>query len=198
MSDIAILTAVPEVLITTQGGIGGFGDWNDNNCKAMPNGRPDPAMQSIFAAVHITERQTVIKVDDGIHEELWGIGVTITKRIEAVPYDRITGSIYLTQLSGLSPVMQRVVYEIHNRWKVINAINAAIPFDPDLHVDAQSFRTPLLLINRTPKISFEAEEWFHGTHSHISRDAQDGFVGVSMTAYFGKMLKQTILTPEVC
>jgi hypothetical protein len=192
MSDIAILTAVPETLRAN------LPDWTSDNCKAMPDGRPDPVMGNMFCAVHITERQTVIHVDHGVHRELWGIGITVTKRIEAVPYDRVNTSIYLTHVSGISPVMNRIIYEIHNRWKVVNSINAAIPDDGMLNVTAQSFISPLLLLNRNPKLTFEDEPWFHGTHGGLSRDAQDGHVGVSMTAYFGTMIKETILNTETC
>jgi len=193
MSEIAILTAVPTYLIDK------LTDWTVDNCKAMPDGQPIPVAPNIFCAVHITEIQSK-QESQGTHEEIWGFGITITKRITTVPYDRITPSIYLTQLSGISSLMERTKYALHNRWSLIQSINANIPNDPQLDefVYVQTFSTPAMLLNRTPKLTFQEEDWFHGTHGTPERDNRDGYVGVTLTASFGNMLKITKLQEDTC
>lgn len=194
MSDVAILNGAREWLVTN------FTEWENDNCKPMPDGQPDPVAKNDFAAVHITESQAR-QSDDGIMEEVWGFGVTVTKRIEAIPYDKITDSIYLIHLTGLAPTMDRIKYSMQSSWKLTNLINSKIVTTDDqlnTFVSSQKFVEPARLVNRNPKMFFETENWWHGTHGKPERNPQDGFVGVRMTLNFGNLIKQTKFVPEVC
>ena len=195
MSDHHVLPGVQTTLLAA------LSEWNTDNCKPMPDGQPEPISASQFAAIHVLNVQGAQK-DDGIHEEIWSFSITVSKRIKAVPYDRINTSVYLTHLSGISPIMKRIKYALNNRWSLVRNINALIDAenDPDLVdlIDIEGFIHPALVINQTPKMSFRNEEWFHGTHRNPDRDAIDGVVGISMSLDFGQLLKQTHQPDEVC
>ena len=194
MSDVAILTAIPEILIDS------FDEWTINNCKAMPDERPDPVANELFASVYISEIQNNLLQNDAEMQELWSFAITVTKRIHAVPYDRLMPSVYLEQIKGLYPAINRITNAINNRYSVINRINAKIPKDPQLNnlVLSEAFVTPVYALNRTPKVTLRNEEWFHGSHGTPARDRNDGHVGMSMTVFFGNLIKQTTLVPETC
>ena len=66
--------------------------WDSNNCMARFDERPDPVMGDRFCSVHMVEHQTRSQTDGGQTEELLGFGITITKRITAVPGDKISES----------------------------------------------------------------------------------------------------------
>ena len=195
MSDFQILPGVQARMIAV------LPEWNEENCKPMPDGQPEPLSAKQFAAIHILNLQGTQK-DDGIHEEIWSFSVTVSKRIEAIPYDRINQSVFLKHLTGISPIMERVKYALHNRWGLVESINNLIDIadDPVLAnlIDIQRFIRPALVINRTPKMTFRNEEWFHGTHRNPDRNILDGFVGVSMTLDFGQLIKQTGQPDESC
>jgi len=197
MSDIAVLSGVTEYIHDRLPD-----DWNTDNCKAMPDGQPDPMMGDRFASVFIREVQSRLNTDDGYHEEIWGVSITITERLKAVPYDRISPSIYLTNLTGIAAVAERTLYAIQNRWSVIQWLNSRLELNDlvlNTFVDHQIFMHPLVLLNRSPKLEFREEEWFHGTHGvSPPRDTRDGLTGVSLTLNFGNLLKQTVLADDIC
>lgn len=168
-----------------------FEHWNKDNCKAMPDGRPDPMMGRTFCSIHITEAQGATD-DQGILREVYGFGVTVTKRIEAVPYDRITDSIYLSHMDGISSLVDQINYSISNRYEVANAIASELPTaysDPELFkfVECFTIPNPPILVSRNPRLRFRDEEWFHGSHDKPLRDQKDGHVGVSFTLNYGKL-----------
>jgi hypothetical protein len=195
MSDIAILKAIPEYLIDK------FTYWNEDNCKAMPDEQPDPMMGDVFASVYITEIQGRPKSNDGVLEERWGFGVTVTKRISAVPYDRITPAIYIKEYNGISFYVNPIKYALNNRWSVTTAINDNIPMIPEVSdfVTDERFLSPAYCLNGMPRIRFAEETWFHGTHSvYEPRDSRDGYTGVYMSLTFGNLMKYTKLAEDTC
>lgn len=172
--------------------------WNEKNCKAMIDGRPDPISGIEFCSVHITEFQGATD-DQGLLREVWGFGVTISKRNKAVPFDRLNEAIYLEDKSGLARLSNRIKFAINNRYEVSNSIQSCIPTeedDPKLYqfIECLSIRNPPLLSSRTPKVRERDEEWWHGSHSLPQRNKSDGHVGLSLTLNFGSLnilIKQT-------
>ena len=193
--DTAILNGVVSYLRNN------LSTWNPSNCRAMPDGRPIPMMANEFCAVHITEAQGTTD-DQGLLREVWGFGVTVTKRIQAVPFDRIVDNIYLEQISGLETLIRRIKFAITNRGEVVQAINAAIPTeenDPELYNFICDYRLlrPPIFINRNAKFRFRDEEWMHGSHSP-TRDRLDGHVAISFTLNFGRLEFQISQSEDTC
>ena len=183
--DIAILRGVASYLHQC------IPHWNENNCKPKPDGRPDPIQGKEFLALHISEVQGTTE-DQGILREVWGFAATITKRIEAVPHDKVTDQIYLERMSGIASLANQVNYAISNRQEVSRAIENEFPTaqtDPTLFkfIDAIRVINPPMLVNRNPSLRVRNEDWFHGTHSRPVRNQQDGPVGVSFTLSFGRL-----------
>jgi hypothetical protein len=193
MSDKAILEGVTSYLIAR------LAEWNSDNCKAMPDGRPDPTMADEFASVHITQVQSVNTHDHRELEELWGFGVTLTKRISAVPYDRLSNSIYLQQLTGFSPIMTRIKLTLHNKYSLTQTLNTKLETtDTEINdlVEARCFSSPAVFINRSAKLRFHDDEWFHGYRE--GKIFKEGYVGVSMMLNFGNLRLMTALKPDTC
>jgi len=165
--------------------------WNELNCKAMPDGRPEPMIGKDFCSVHITESQGTV-ADQGLLREVWGFGVTVTRRLEAVPYDKIMQAIYLGKIQGLDRLVNQLKYAISNRGEVRVCIESCLPTeeqDPELFkfIDCIAVTTPPIFVSRNPKFRFRDEEWFHGTHSNPARNRNDGHVGISFTMNFGRL-----------
>lgn len=195
MSDIAILNGLSTYLIDKIPE-----DWTEDNCKGMPDGRPDPVSGDIFCSIHMGTSQGRIEHTDRSFEEVWGVDITITKRIKAIPQDRINTKVYLTHLTGLAPKMTRVKFAITNRWSAVQAINAAFPSDPvlDRFLDSIQAITPLQAMTRRPTVEFRNEEWFHGTHSGVGPTPRDGWVGISLTQTFGNMIIRADQAADDC
>lgn len=196
MSHAAILTAIPKYLIAR------LDDWNVDNCKAMVDGQPEAIMGTLFASVHIEQMQTILKTTDGLHEELWTVSVTVTKKIEAVPSKQIPDSIYLKHLEGIAPIVSRIKHALHNRWTVTTAVNAEFTASPDEELDQfiteRCFISPMYCITVSPKPKMQNEEWFHGHHGLPLRDRHDGPVGLSMSLTFGHFKFQAKLANDDC
>jgi hypothetical protein len=188
--DYAILKGISSYLI------GEFDEWNARNCKGMPDEQPDPVMGDIFAAVHVVNSQGTSR-DSGLLDDVFDFAVTVTKRIEAIPYDKITDQVYIKQLMGIEPIVTRITYAIWNRWEPINAINAQIVADPQLekYVGSRRFIAPCKKSNRTGKLRFHDEDFLHGNKT---RNRDQGFVAVSLSVYFGNLILQTVQTEGTC
>ena len=168
----------------------------------MTDGQPDPTAANIFAAAHILNVQGRRQNSD-THEELWSFSVTISKRIKAIPIDRVNQSVYLSLYadSGLAEVVDVVKYSIQNSWNLITRINNQVNIvgnEPTLIIQSIQYTQTPQLLNRTPKPAFRNEEWFHGSHNNPERDGLDGFVGLSLTLDFGDLLKLTCINNETC
>ena len=201
MSQIAILKAVPAYLIERMG----F-DWKTSNCRAMPDGQPDPTMGELFCSVHSPSWRPDTRKTDGILEERWGFSCTITQRISAVPYDRLM-QVYLTELTELLPAAQRLEFTLKNRYALMQKCNENLTNNPtkvDLELakvlSDEKFMTPFQLLPGTGLITFHTEQWFHGTHgANDARDSRDGYTGASITYAFGEALKLSLpVEPEIC
>lgn len=190
--DYAVLKGTRDYLIAN------LEIWNSDNCKAMPDEKPDPVMGNEFASVHMINSQGGGR-DSGMLDDFYEFAVTVTKRIEAIPYDQVSPEIYLKNLSGIEPLITQITYAIWNRWEVINAMNAAIVPDPQLEqfIENYKFIGPPKKSNRTGKLRFVDEDHFHG--DRISdRTRFDGHVGVMLTVYFGGVILQAPQIPGTC
>lgn len=194
MSDTAILETIATILIEKFPN-----DWNDDNCQPRSSGDPPPMMGDRFAAVHMTSIS-----GNGYQEnatiETYNFAITVTKRIHAVPESKITRSVYLGTLQEISPMINRIIHVISNRWSITNRINDALTVDPFLssYATPSAFISPPVFLSRTPTPVVRDEDWFHGTHGPKLRDLQDGHVGLSLTATFGNLNKETIIVEEDC
>ena len=194
--DRAILTGVVKYLREN------LSIWNATNCMAMADGRPNPMMGKEFCSVHVSEMQGTTD-DQGLLREVWGFGVTVTKRIEAVPYDKIPQSIYLEETRGISKLINQILYAINNRWEVARCIEAELPTAetcPEIFKFINCIRVmnPPLLSNRNPKFRYRDEEWMHGSHTKPTRNGLDGHVGISFTLNFGRLNIQIQQTEGNC
>jgi len=196
MSDKHVLEGVATHLRSKLSSI-----YDANNCKAMADGQPDPLTNDIFAAIHTLNIQGK-RQHDIAHEELWSFSVTISKKINAVPIDRVAQSVFLKLFadSGLAEVVEYTKFAIQGSYKLIQEINNQVDIvgtEPISLVESIGYIQVPQLLNRTPKPAFRNEEWFHGSHSP-DRDVLDGFVGLSLTLDFGDILKITKIKQDVC
>ena len=178
-------------------------EWNKDNCQATPDARPAPIICNQFCSLHITESQGTTD-DQGLLEEVWGFGVTVTKRIEAVPHDKIVDTIYLQQSTGIARLVRQLKYAINNRGEVQEAINDELQKVLECDIELQQFICSARLIrppiwtNRNAKFIFRDEVWMRGSHSQPTRDRHDGHVAISYTLNFGRLNFQLSQTEGTC
>lgn len=180
--------------------------WDETNCKAMPDGKPDPIAGDLFCACHMIRSRTYRQDDAGDIDrrrlaEDYSFGVTVTKKIEAIPYDSVTETVYLTQISGLDLETEKIKYLIHASWQFTREVNNLLACDDaDVNnlVYSWAFYRPPLLANPEAVPRFRNEQWFFGTHGDPSRNAQDGSSGISLTLEFGRFERETILINQDC
>lgn len=73
----------------------GYG-YNASTCEIMADGHPIPSMGDWFVAVHeLASRSNA----DNCLNELFGFGVTVTRRISGVPFDRIGNKVMAANLA---------------------------------------------------------------------------------------------------
>jgi len=177
-------------------------EWTVDNCKPKHDGRPDPIMGDFFCAVHMNEYQTRSKIVSGELEEIWGFAVTVTKRLSAVPIDRVTDSIYLNNVRGISTLINKIIIKLDSsKDRFLNTINDAYEYTDEDIADllrSYQFMTPYRFMYRSPKPVLNDEEWTHGTHGDPSRDNRDGLNTMSMTAFFGGLTTQVLYAEEEC
>lgn len=198
MSDSAILTIVPQKLIEAFPN-----DWNDSNCKGMPNKMPDPAMGDQFCSVYISGISGN-KTDDGVVEETHQFSVTVTKRLNATPFDRISELSYLGSIREIEPLVERIKARIANRWDITKAINdymlnwlQTTEYMMDHWTDI-GYDSPPKLLTRNPQLQFFTEEDLHGTHGTPKRTVRDGKVAVGLTLTFGNMIRTALMITGDC
>lgn len=187
MSEHFILTAIESRLQT-------FSKFDTTNCGVMFDERPPPVVPNYFASIHFTEI-TPQPFIGGLMSQI-KVGVTVTKRIQAVGYDRITSQVVYRELNGLFQLTNFIRSALHNNWEVTNSANTLLSgffagnVDPEHEalISTAGF-TNVLLWNKTDyKPEIRNEEWFHGTFMNRERGRdQPGNVGLSLTVEFGNI-----------
>lgn len=187
MSEHFILTAIESRLQT-------FSKFDTTNCGVMFDERPPPVAPNYFASIHFTEI-TPQPFIGGLMSQI-KVGVTVTKRIQAVGYDRITSQVVYRELNGLFQLTNFIRSALHNNWEVTNSANTLLSgffagnVDPEHEalISTAGF-TNVLLWNKTDyKPEIRNEEWFHGTFMNRERGRdQPGNVGLSLTVEFGNI-----------
>ena len=188
MSEHFILTAVESRLQS-------FSKFDTSNCGVMFDERPPPVIPNYFASIHFTE-VTPQPFIGGILSQI-KVGVTITKRIQSTPFDRITSQVVFRELSGLFQLANFVRSAIHNSWQVTNDANTLLSAYFTGNVDAEhevlistAGFSNVLMWNKTDyKPEIRNEEWFHGTFMNRERGRdQPGNVGLSLMVEFSNIM----------
>lgn len=187
MSEHFILTAIESRLQS-------FSKFDTTNCGVMFDERPPPVVPNYFASIHFTEI-TPQPFIGGLMSQI-KVGVTVTKRIQAVGYDRITSQVVYRELNGLFQLTNFIRTALHNSWEITNSANTLLSgfftgnVDPEHEalISTAGF-TNVLLWNKTDyKPEIRNEEWFHGTFMNRERGRdQPGNVGLSLTVEFGNI-----------
>lgn len=182
MSDYALLTGVQNYLR-------GYNLFDEKNCGAQPNERPPPVINDFYASIHMLEVRPSTYDDGGLIEEIYTFGVTISKRIKAVPIDKVGSEVYLNELNGLSRLCRFVVAAIHHRSGPIILANTYVDDEDDAEylsvVSGEKFINVPTYIGSSGQPSFHNDEWFHGTYNARNQRLEPaGFVGISKTVRF--------------
>lgn len=182
MSDYALLTGVQTYLRS-------FNLFDEKNCGVQIGGQPPPNIPDFYAAIHIIEARTGKFDDGGLIEEVYIFGVTVSKRIKAVPRDRIASDVYIEQLAGLSRICRFVVAALHHRSSPIITANTLVDDEDDAEylgiVFGEKFVNVPTWIGTDGVPSLHNDEWFHGTYNtRNERMEQAGYVGMSKTCRF--------------
>lgn len=103
------------------------------------DGQPPPGIgAALYISIHplgwrpTTNREIIQGLD-----ESYSIGVTITKRISAIPEDRKDEEVFLKSLVGFEKLSRRIMVALHQNWDVIERANNFIIAQKtdDLEVD---------------------------------------------------------------
>lgn len=119
MSLAALLTAVRNQLRTKMG-------LSPLECDCQGKGQPPPIVGERYIAVHPTGwGPGDSRIDHGL-DEVYRVTCTITKRISAVPKDRIPSEVFLKTLTGLEALARLAMKHVHQNYDVMNAANDLI------------------------------------------------------------------------
>jgi hypothetical protein len=182
MSDYALLSGVQTYLRSLD-------LFDETNCGVQIDERPPPVIPDFYASIHMIETRTGKFDDGGLIEEIYVFGVTVSKRIKAVPRDRIAGDVYIEQLAGLSRICRYVVAALHHRASPIITANTLVDDEDNAGylaiVAGEKFINVPTWIGTTGVPQLHNEEWFHGTYNtRNARMELPGFVGMSKTCRF--------------
>jgi|694.fasta_scaffold96129_3 hypothetical protein len=187
MSEHFILTAIESRLRS-------YNKFDATNCGVMFDERPPPTIPNYFASIHFTEL-TPQPFVGGLNSAL-KVGVTITKRIQATGYDRVTSSVVFKELNGLYQLAAFVRSVIHNNASIVADANTLLSAYFTLNTDPEhealiskaGFITVPLWNKTDYKPVIRNEEWFHGTFMNRERGRdQPGNIGLSLTVEFGNL-----------
>lgn len=164
---------------------------NTDQCEVMPDGKPKPDAGELFVAVHPGYWHA--RDIEGLEEE-FGVRVTVTMRLGAVPLDRAGPSAQDLLDAGLDAKCRQVMKALHldvsgDAW--LNAVNAYISADTP-NAPATGFVEPLRF--RDGGTSEErGAEWFWAEDAEHS----DPPSGLSQTMQFGGAVRvQSIETMQ--
>ena len=196
----AVLESVASTLIAE------FDSFTANNCKVTPDELPHPVSGTTFVSIYGLNFSGKPQWGGQMVEEFMEFGVTISKKLHAAPYDRVmynevfNESVDADNISfGLSQMLEMVKFRISNRWDVCNTAVSNLSTGgkeiEDLVISTKILQPPQL-VNKTAKIRFHDEQWFHGKRTPDLDPREEGAVGISGTHYFGNVLLQTKLAEE--
>lgn len=188
MSEYALLTGVQTYLRT-------FTTFDQTNCGMEVNEKPPPSIGDFYISIHMINIQPSKYDDSELIEEIFTFGCTVTKRIKAVPEDRLPESVYLSTLNGLSKLCRLIVAGLHHRAAPIIQANLLMTAEDNADylslVAGERFVSTPTWIGTSGQPELHNEEWFHGTYNtRNTRTEPFGFVGMSKTVRF-KVTKVT-------
>lgn len=183
MSEYALLTGVQNYLRTFSN------TFTQNNCGYQVSEKPPPMTADYHATIHMIDLRPGAYDDGGLIEEIYTFGVTITKRIKAVPEDRHPEGAYLNLTSGLSKLCRFVVAAIHHRSGPIITANTLLTDEDNADylsvVAGEKFINVPTWVGTTAVPELRNEEWFHGTYNtRNDRTEPFGYIGMTKTVRF--------------
>lgn len=182
MSEHALLFGLQTYLRT-------FNMFDEKNCGAQVNANPPPMTGDYHATIHMIDISTGKFDDGGLIEEIYTFGITITKRIKAVPEDKFPEAVYINAASGLGKICRFVVAAIHHRSAPIITANTLLTAEDDADylsvVAGEKFINVPTWIGTTAIPELRNEEWFHGTYNtRNTRIEPFGYIGMTKTCRF--------------
>lgn len=151
----------------------------DPNVSAIQlDGQPNPACGESFYAIHPGEWRG--DSADADLEELFGVSVTVTRRLGQAPLDRWGTDVWAKIVSGMDVICRKIVTAIHKNYAVLNAANAILEGESPLQ---GGFVEPLQFLNASA-LQQKGPDWFNAENLENShRYANAGF---AQTLSFGR------------
>ena len=147
MSLTALLPAVADAIRSAAG-------LDQRECNIQPDDQPPPGMTGTrYVAICGGYWNPGIPVNDGLTEE-FGVNVTATIRLNAIPLDRRTNNLYLEHLRAIEPLVRRIIVAVHLNWDIIHAA------DNVLGSTANPFTSPFTLQSCDARPRMVGAEWF--------------------------------------
>lgn len=119
-------------------------------------GQPPPAAGQLYLAIHGIDWSAAGAEKQRGTEEVFGVAITISRKIGSAPKDRQTGAFYADAVDGLDRIARLITPEIHQNYVVMNAANTL------MGSPAFGFQEPLRLIGGDPEPTIVGPEWWEG------------------------------------
>jgi hypothetical protein len=182
MSEYALLTGIQTYLRT-------FNMFDDTNCSTQVNEKPPASVGDFYVTIHMLNVQPSKYDDSEMIEEVYTFGITVSKRIKAVPEDKLPEAVYLETANGLSKICRFIVAALHHRASPIITANTLLTAEDDADylsvVAGERFVNTPTWLGTSGQPELRNEEWFHGTYNtRNSRIEPFGFVGMTKTIRF--------------
>jgi hypothetical protein len=169
---------------------GGLG-LDENTCDTTPpSGKPPPVAGDWFYGVH---RGNVVLEKDESDYRVYAIKVTISARMQSVPWDRLGPELQERMADGMDDRVDAMIAMMTNqKYVVMNAANALIEGTQDwVNVNGgtathNGFIEPLFLLGEDDEPDLRSGAWWEA-------QPDEPKAGISLTVRFGKARRVQVL-----
>ena len=146
-------------------------------CDVTFDGQPHPGCGEWFYAVHPGSWQG--QSEDADLEEIFGVSVTVTRRIGFAPKDRWGSEVWGKTLTGLDVKLRKIIVALHHSYPVLNAADATLYAESNTQ---WGFDEPLMFLGGTPPMP-KGADWFSAQDINAGKFAN---AGAAQTLTFGR------------
>lgn len=171
---------ITALLIASRNVIRSATGYAESDVLVQNDGQPPPTVGNQFIAVHGTSwKPNIVDQNQGI-DEVADLTVTITARMQAIPYDIRGQEIYIRKSLELENVAQIVKINLHQNYTLIASANALL-------TGVDKIVEPLRWLGGDAQPKYASNRWF-------SSEDDNEYAGLILTLQFGRARRMQTLT----
>ena len=170
---------------------------DDASCDIMFDGQPKPGCGEQFIAIHEGDWGAGSHGDADL-EEVFGVSVTLTRRVTYAPQDQRGTEVLQKIVTGMNAVLRQLLVLLHRNWAMLTDLTNANSANAIINAEAGAARAGFycpLSFTGASQVMEKGNDWFCAWDPDI-REQHPAMPGLARSLFFGGAKRCQGITPQ--